>query len=87
MNIIILLSNQDILAAYVICGGKRHMKDASYTSLNVKYCSMHTTHYLRSIYCLADNKSIARSVLCVTGNYEAHYACYTNGDQPYKENI
>jgi len=63
------------------------MQDASYTSLKVKYCRMHTTHYLPSIYCLADNKSIARSVLCVTGNYDTHYVCYTNGDHSYKENI
>jgi len=55
------------------------MKDASHTSLNVKYCRMHTTHYLRSVYCLPDNTPIVRGVLCVTENYDTHYACYTKG--------
>ena len=27
-----------------------------------------------------------QSVLCVTGNFDKHYECYTNRDGPYKEN-
>jgi hypothetical protein len=27
------------------------------------------------------------SVLCVIGNTDSHYDCYTNGDGPYKDSI
>jgi hypothetical protein len=57
---------------------------------NPRWCNMHnvyrnfqshTTHSLRSIYCLPNNKSIASSVLCACGStlhsdsYEIRISC------------
>ena len=42
-------------------------------------CDLHWKSKLVAIH-----SAITKSVLCMIGNIDMHYECYTNGDVPYE---